>query len=77
MFQHEEICRFPSDYFYEGKLETHLSVKRRRCPETNLEFWPKGSQMPIMFCDLVGKESQVGLSKSNPEEAEKAVRLTI
>ena len=30
--------------------------------------------MPIMFCDLVGKELQVWSSKLNPEEADKAVK---
>ena len=75
LFQHEEICKFPSKHFYDGRLETHLSVKRRICPETKLKFWPRGPQMPIMFCNIVGKEVQVGSSKSNPEEAEKAVSL--
>ena len=49
-------------------------MKQRSNHETKLNIWPNGFNMPIMFCDLVGKESLDGLSKSNPDEAVKAVR---
>ena len=83
--QHEEICRFPSDHFYEGQLNTDISVKRRNNRECQLDnFWPRGPNCPILFCDIVGSEGErettsregrkvaIG-SKSNRKDALKTV----
>lgn len=59
MQQHEAICDFPSKHFYDGRLKTALSVKKRNNPETKLDvFWPgpKKSDCPILFCNIIGKE---------------------
>ena len=60
-------------------------MKVRSCPETKLDkFWPRGADLPILFCDVVGEEGRsetgrqgerkVGIeSKSNRKEAEKVV----
>ena len=57
--QHEAICEFPSNHFYEGELETAESVKMRSSPGENLDgFWPgpQKSRCPIVFCNVIGKE---------------------
>lgn len=85
-FQHEAICKFPSNEFYDEKLETDRSVKERVCRETKLRFWPgpEGAECPILFVNVVGEEGQsetgrqgekkVGIdSKSNLKEAKKVV----
>ena len=75
LFQHDEICKFPSKYFYGERLKTDSSVLRRNNYESNLKIWPNGPKYPIVFCDSVGKEeTQLGWSKSNPDEAMKVVR---
>lgn len=60
-------------------------MKSRQEKEACLEgFWPAGSQCPIVFCDVIGEETQeetgtidgkrVGIeSKHNITEAKKAV----
>lgn len=85
LFQHEAICAFPSEKFYDGELETAPSVKDRVNPETKLVgFWPQGPNLPIVFCNVVGEEGQsetgrqgqkkVGIdSKFNRTEAKKVV----
>jgi superfamily I DNA and/or RNA helicase len=75
---HEEICSFPSRHFYEGKLKTAKSVKRRNVHESSLQFWPQGPKLPILFCDFVGEEeTKLGRSKFNPMEAAKVVSTCI
>ena len=57
--QHKAICKFPSNHFYEGELETAESVKMRSSPGENLDgFWPgpQKSRCPIVFCNVIGKE---------------------
>ena len=61
-------------------------MKARTNRETHLKgFWPRGPQMPTLFCDIVGVEGefkagskgekQIGIgSKFNIEEAKKVVR---
>ena len=85
MLQHEKICEFPSKHFYNDELETDSSVITRTNPETRIKgFWPKGSEVPIVFVDVAGEEDEyrrsedqdvkVGTeSKSNAEEAKKVV----
>ena len=51
-----------------------MSVKRRNDHESNLQFWPQGPKLPILFCDFVGEEeTKLGRSKFNPKEAAKVV----
>ena len=89
--QHEAICEFPSNHFYESELETAESVKKRSTPGTNLEcFWPgpHKSRCPIVFCNVIGKEGdhktgskaaggkKIGIdSKCNETEALKVVSV--
>ena len=81
--QHEAICDFPSEEFYEGKLITDESVKRRPSNGAMEDFWPRGNEFPIMFVDVVGdeeignaetSETKVGEdSKCNAKEAKLVV----
>ena len=71
--------------FYDGKLETHISVKNRQNNEHLETFWPKPNRHPIMFVDVIGEEGldkiasskadvKVGVdSKFNLKEAELVV----
>ena len=71
--------------FYDGELETDISVKNRRNNEHLETFWPKGNRHPIMFVDVIGEEGldkiasskadvKVGVdSKFNLKEAELVV----
>ena len=90
ILKHEAICEFPSKHFYNGRLETDDSVKKRTNHETKLDgFWPgpERSECPILFCHIVGKENdhktggkttegkKIGIdSKFNEIEAMKVVR---
>ena len=53
--------------FYNGELETDISVKNRRNNENLEKFWPQGNRQPIMFVDVVGEE---GLDKIASSKAE-------
>ena len=77
-FQHDAICKFPSEQFYDGQLITDQSVSQQFC---SLEgFWPNGPNCPIAFCDVEGKEEDGSIdhkvyreSKRNKIEADKTV----
>ena len=82
--QHHAICRFPSKVFYLRQLITDQSVKQKTTKRHLRSFWPQGEDLPMVFCDIVGKEEEVhtgmkgtakvGLqSKYNPAEARKIV----
>ena len=86
--QHEELCKFPSDEFYNSKLKTDFSIRLRSNIEAHLRFWPRGREKPFIFVNVEGQEreshtgrkgkARVGLeSKYNKEEAEKIVSLTL
>ena len=72
--------------FYKGKLTADELINRRRPLADSLAtFWPNGASFPIMFCDVVGKETdnrsstehKGGVdvrSKFNQTEAYKTVR---
>lgn len=86
--QHEELCKFPSNEFYDGKLKTDVSVSYRTDSETRLRIWPQGPKKPYVFVNVEGEESEshtgrkgkarVGLeSKFNRDEAEKIVSCII
>ena len=79
--QHPAICDFPSHEFYEGKLKTDSSVKRRGDVLNLKRFWPQGERYPMVFCQVVGEEDDGysgrpkvdTQSKFNKTEAEKIV----
>ncbi|XP_058635593.1 helicase with zinc finger domain 2-like [Onychostoma macrolepis] len=74
----EDICAFPSEEFYEGKLKTKTS------PKPSL-FLIKSRPTCIVFGHVEGKEKSLVVStergnensKANLEEAEEAVRIAI
>ena len=76
LFQHQAIQEFPSEQFYENKLETQLSFQRE---PSDLQVWPGGVSCPIAFCHIEGKEVMTlpvttaegsEQSKSNMEEVQ-------
>lgn len=78
--QHEEICKFPSEYFYNNQLETDSLVKEKG---TALQsFWPVAN-VPMAFCHVVGEEEITAIktalsneqSKANVKEVRKAVSI--
>lgn len=68
---HEDIMRFPSGYFYDGKLVAHESVKQRRL---------RPDHAPVAFIDTAGcgfqeQQDPETLSRFNEEEAHLMIRL--
>ena len=75
--QHQSICEFPSNQFYDGKLKTSQRLNPAKL--AGLEhFWP--SEHPFVFVDQISSETEshtghhkavrVGLeSKYNQTEA--------
>ena len=55
--QHRAICEFPSKVFYDRQLKTDESVDRRRSGLDLAGFWPRGEQLPIVFCQVEGEEN--------------------
>jgi len=82
--QTEEICKFPSCYFYDGKLETAKKSKWFIREDHSLNIWPSGSKVPIVFCHVEGTEVSQAVStpegneqsKSNEEERHHVVRVS-
>lgn len=77
---HEEICKFPSEHFYNNQLETDASVKNQG---THLQsFWPV-ENVPMAFCHVMGEEEVTPIktalsneqSKANVKEVKKAVNV--
>ncbi|XP_043099695.1 helicase with zinc finger domain 2 [Puntigrus tetrazona] len=74
---HEDICRFPSEEFYEGKLKT--GAERGPCYLLN----DRGRPTAILFGHVQGKEDSLVVSTkegnensvANIKEAEQAVRV--
>ncbi|XP_040924678.1 helicase with zinc finger domain 2-like [Betta splendens] len=64
---HEDICRFPSDEFYEGKLMTAVE-------QPNSVLRVKGRTMPIVFGDLKGKTISLVVNTPKGNENSKANR---
>lgn len=61
---HEQIMRFPSLQFYQGRLQAHAAVAQHRIAET---------EAPLQFIDTAGcgfEEKKEGAATSNPEEAQ-------
>ena len=55
--QHEIICKFPSDHFYNKKLRAAESVENRP-PVAELEDFWQAKAHPIIFCDVVKDERE-------------------
>ncbi len=68
---HEAIMRFPSDYFYQGELVAHESVKAAvlRPYEAPVEF------IDTAGCGFVETQDPETLSRYNEEEAHLLIRL--
>ena len=60
-FQHLALCRFPSEEFYNGQLQTdeRICVERERQAGELGRFWPGGKLKPLMFCNVIGEEKEV------------------
>ena len=91
LFQHPDICEFPSQHFYQERLITPESVINRDREtiynEIFINFWPsrkeKSDYVPLVFCNAVGEEEELVVtteegnqrSKSNQKEKDKVVSL--
>ena len=77
LFQHPAICKFPSDQFYDGELETHRNLS---WTASYIPIWPSKDR-PIVFCHVEGAEKSLTVStaegnqqsKSNDAERDHAV----
>lgn len=75
---HSDICEFPSDEFYDGRLLTSASLQLQ--PSL---FSYQRHRCPLLFGKVEGEEQSLNVtseegnlnSKANPKEAEQAVRL--
>ncbi|KAJ7378386.1 helicase [Desmophyllum pertusum] len=64
----KDICKFPSNYFYEGKLKTDTSVPTR---DPRLQsFWP--TNVPMAFCHVEGEEESSAIKTAQSNEQSKA-----
>lgn len=78
--QHHSIAAFPSEQFYDGKLEPGLA---KQYTASSLSCWPSGGQEPIAFVNVIGTEQTLSVatkegserSKSNPQEIDIVVSL--
>ncbi|XP_072096397.1 3'-5' exoribonuclease HELZ2 [Mobula birostris] len=77
---HQEICQFPSDKFYKGRLKTDKKIASR--PES-VFYHPGKYHCPIIFGHIVGSEISLMVSteegnensRANKPEAEKTVNI--
>ncbi|CAN2389921.1 Helicase with zinc finger [Pristimantis euphronides] len=75
---HDDICKFPSDEFYDGRLLTSPTLR----PQPSL-FSYQGRSCPVLFGTVNGEENSLIVtseegntnSKANIKEAEQVVRL--
>ena len=78
-FKHENLCKFPSEFFYDDKLETAEEVKRRQ-PD-NVKIWPKGGNYPFVFYNVEGKEESLVVStdqgNENSKKNQKEIRKVV
>ncbi|KAI2667799.1 Helicase with zinc finger domain 2 [Labeo rohita] len=77
---HEEICKFPSEAYYQGKLKTivpertsmlHVETERMRQSKHILFGDIRGEEISLVVSTARGNEN----SKANTEEVEKAVQI--
>ena len=69
---HPEIIKFPSEQFYENKIENmdNLINERKLSDDFNKEFgWPK-KDIPLLFLHYEGEEKIISSSKSKYNEDE-------
>ncbi len=68
---HEEIIKFPHEYFYSGKIENDSSVKTLIKANFNSKFnWPN-KDIPLLFVHINEEEVVTKFkSKQNAQEAE-------
>nr|XP_022318579.1 helicase with zinc finger domain 2-like isoform X2 [Crassostrea virginica] len=77
---HPEICRFPSNHFYEGKLKTKRS--RTWFTKDTFNIWTN-KRIPMMFCHVDGEEEYLTVSTdegneqscSNKQEVDQVMRV--
>ena len=68
---HEEIVKFPNDYFYSGKIENDPSVKTLINEDFNSKFNLPNKDIPLLFVHIKGEEVLTKFkSKQNDQEAE-------
>ena len=78
--QHENLCQFPSDFFYDGKLKTAHEVRGRKPDKVK---WPSGAKYPFKFHHVEGIEESLVVSteqgnensKKNQKEVNKVVSV--
>ncbi|XP_025971845.2 3'-5' exoribonuclease HELZ2 [Dromaius novaehollandiae] len=76
---HKDICKFPSQEFYERRLNTCPQLSRK----ASVLYHKDNMCCPIIFGHVEGKEQSLMISteegnensKANPEEVEQAVRI--
>lgn len=79
--QHPRICEFPSNQFYESKLETAPDHECRGIKLLPIWRKPYGIPIPMIFCHIEGAEKSLAVStaegnensKSNDAERDEAV----
>lgn len=84
VFQHNEICAFPSEHFYDGNLKSPLPsayvkpsmmVQRVRIDQTRykqeVNIWPN-SHVPLVFCHVEGAEKTLSVSTAEGNEQSKS-----
>ena len=78
--KHKELCQFPSEFFYDGDLETAVEVLRRTPDNVT---WPNGDGFPFAFHHVEGIEESLVVStdqgnensKKNQKEIAKVVSI--
>ena len=68
---HRELCKFPSETFYNGELQSDQSVDNRVAPDFP---WPDINR-PLCFLHVDGKEIRRGNSFTNTSEAQAVIQI--
>ena len=74
--QHESVMLFPSEHFYSSRLTVGC---QRQLQAAVGDFWPAGSDGPIVFVHIEGVELTVAgddMSKTNMDEVLLVVSLS-
>ena len=69
LFQHETICQFPSQQFYDGTLRTHLTKYWKSTGALSEEVWP--NKAPFVFCHIEGLEESQSIATVDGSEQSK------
>jgi len=70
VLQHEAIQSFPSAQFYDSQLTIGHSEQAR--PSALVALWPRGTDKPIMFINVVGVEKSLTVSTAEGSEQSKS-----